>query len=122
MADFSLADVFGDSGVVGLALVQLQSASTAHIDTFLMSCRVIGREAEAAFLHTLMRRLTERGATRVTAQYQPTAKNELVKDFLPQHGFIQLEGGLYQRDLRAAPPKSEADFPIQIQVTTAPVV
>ena len=119
VVDFSLADVFGDSGVVGLALVQLQSAQTARIDTFLMSCRVIGREAEAAFLHTVFRRLAERGIEEVTAEYLPSAKNELVKKFLPDQGFEPLGDGRYRRDLRTAPPRAESEFPIQIQITAA---
>ena len=114
VADFSLADVFGDSGIVGLALVHLPSPRAAHIDTFLMSCRVIGREAEAAFLHALFRRLAERGVDVVTADYLPTAKNELVRDFLPQQGFEDLGEGRYRRDLRTAPPRAASEFPIQI--------
>ena len=114
VADFSLADVFGDSGVVGLALVHLLSPHVAHIDTFLMSCRVIGRKAEDAFLHTLFRRLAERGVEAVTAEFLPTAKNELVKTFLPDQGFEPVGAGQYRRNLRTAPPKAESDFPIQI--------
>lgn len=116
VADFSLADVFGDSGIVGLALVQLQSAESARIDNFLMSCRVIGREAEGAFLHTVLRRLADRGVRRVTAQYLPTAKNDLVRNFLPEQGFQHLGDGHYRLDLSATPPKGEDAFPIQIQL------
>ncbi len=116
VADFSLADAFGDSGIVGLALVQLASPQVARIDTFLMSCRVIGRQAEGAFLHTLLRRLAERGVQRVTAEYRPTAKNELVRHFLPEQGFADLGEGQYQLDLAARPPRGEADFPIQVQI------
>lgn len=114
VADFSLADAFGDSGVVGLALVQFQSPQVAHIDTFLMSCRVIGRKAEDAFLHALFRRLAEEGVEAVTADYAPTAKNELVRTFLPDQGFEPLGAGRYRRDLRHAPPVAESNFPIQI--------
>jgi FkbH-like protein len=114
VADFSLADAFGDNGIVGLALLQRMSPRQARIDTFLMSCRVIGRQAEGAFLHTLMRLLAEQGVEEVTAEFLPTAKNDLVKNFLPEQGFEQQEGGHWRRDLRAAPPKAEADFPIQI--------
>jgi FkbH-like protein len=114
--DFSLADVFGDSGVVGLALVQLQSTQAAHIDSFLMSCRVIGREAEAAFLHALLRRLAVRGIEVVTAQYLPTAKNDMVRDFLPGQAFEPLGDGRYRRDLRTAPARAASEFPIELLV------
>ena len=116
VADFSLADVFGDSGVVGLALVHLQSIRTARIDTFLMSCRVIGREAEGAFLNSLFRRLCERGIQEVAAEYIPTAKNDLARSFLPNMGFEHIGDGHYQRDLVAVPPKAADAFPIQIRM------
>jgi FkbH-like protein len=119
VADFSLSDVFGDSGIVGLALVQLQSERTARIDTLLMSCRVIGRQAEGAFLHALLRCLAERGVEEVTAEYLPTAKNELVKNFLPEHGFEPLGSGLFRRNLRTEPPRPEGTFPIQIHMLPA---
>lgn len=119
VADFSLADVFGDSGIVGLALVQLLPARVARIDTFLMSCRVIGREAEGAFLHTILRQLAERGIWHVTAEYRPTAKNDLVRNFLPEQGFEPSDDGQYHLDLSTTPPKGAEDFPIQIFLAAA---
>lgn len=116
VADFSLADVFGDSGLVGLAMFKLGDAGRAELDTFLMSCRVIGREAEGAFLHTLLRQLAELGVDEVDAQYLKTAKNDLVKDFLPQQGFEDLGDGRYRRSLRAQPPRAEGDFPIAVEL------
>lgn len=116
VADFSLADTFGNSGIVGLALFERTDAATARLDTLLMSCRVIGRKAESAFLHTLLRRLAADGVRRVTAEYLPTAKNELVKDFLPSEGFSPAADGVWVRDLEAAPPQAEADFPIRIHL------
>ena len=117
VADFSLADVFGDSGVVGLALLCLASPQQARLDTFLMSCRVIGREAEAAFLHTLLRRLAGQGVEQVVAEFIPTAKNELAKSFLLEQGFEPAADGRWCRDLRAKPPKPEAQFPITVSVS-----
>jgi FkbH-like protein len=118
VADFSLADVFGDSGVVGLALVELESARSARIDSYLMSCRVIGREAESAFLHALLRRLQLHGIESVSAEYLPTRKNELVKDFLGLQGFERNADGRYWRDLRKAPPRAASEFPIEVDWIT----
>jgi len=116
VADFSLADVFGDSGIVGLALFHIVAPQKAELDTFLMSCRVIGREAEAAFLHTLLRYLAEQGVTQVIADYRPTSKNDLVKNFLPEQGFDQCAEGRYQRNLYEAPPRPESAFPIAVEL------
>jgi predicted enzyme involved in methoxymalonyl-ACP biosynthesis len=106
--------VFGDSGIVGLALFRRAAEQQAELDTFLMSCRVIGREAEAAFLQTLLRLLESEGITEVIADFKPTSKNELAKDFLPEQGFETGADGRYRRNLRSAPPRAESDFPITI--------
>jgi FkbH-like protein len=116
VAHFSLTDIFGDSGVVGLALIRLEAGSRAVIDTFLMSCRVIGRDAEKAFLHALLRLLHERGIDRVTAEYIPTPKNRLIEDFLPKQGFTGLAQGHYERDLGVAPPLPSDAFPIKVML------
>jgi len=116
VAQFSLADVFGDSGLVGLALFHITSPRSADLDTFLMSCRVIGREAESAFLEALLRHLAERGVAEVMARYEPTKKNDLVKDFLPEQAFEKCADGRYRRDLRQEPPKGESAFPITIEL------
>lgn len=120
VAHFSLADVFGDSGIVGLALLRLMTSGKAELDTFLMSCRVIGRAAESAFLHAVLRRLAERGVREVLAEYVPTPKNVLVENFLPEHGFEPFGEGRYRRDLQKAPPSPESAFPIVVEVPRIP--
>ena len=116
VANFSLADTFGDSGIVGLAMFRLQAPEHAELDTFLMSCRVIGRQAEAAFLQTLLRQLAERGVRQVVADFKPTPKNELAKNFLSDQGFETTDDGRYRRDLRENPPLSESAFPIAVEL------
>jgi FkbH-like protein len=114
--DFSLADIFGDSGIVGLAFLRLHDDEEAELDTFLMSCRVIGREAEAAFLHAILRTLAMRGFGRVVADFHPTRKNELARSFLPSQGFQASDDGRFRRDLRACPPAPENAFPILVEI------
>jgi FkbH-like protein len=118
VADFSLADTFGDSGIVGLAILRKLGGGKAELDTFLMSCRVIGREAEAAFLHTLLRQLQQDGVAEIVADYLPTAKNSLVKNFLPEQGFIKDGDGRYRRNLRERAPQPESAFPIAVELIT----
>jgi FkbH-like protein len=114
VAHFSLADVFGDNGIVGLALLRIGTDASAEIDTFLMSCRVIGRGVESAFLDAVLRRLRARGVLHVDARFLPTAKNKLAENFLPQHGFARDAGDVYRRDLEAAPPADARAHPIGI--------
>ena len=119
VAYFSLKDIFGDSGIVGLALFDLSEAPLAELDTYLMSCRVIGRKAESAFLNTLLRRLAEAGFRDVLARYLPTPKNVLVKNFLPEHGFAEDGDGRYRRNLVVAPPFPDSAYPATIKTTAA---
>lgn len=108
---FSLADIFGDNGLVGVALVSGVTGAVASVDTLLMSCRVIGRRAEQAFMLCLLRRLAAAGVERVSARYIPTAKNEMVRDFWPSIGFsaadVDAEHGevVYELDLRVGVPE-----------------
>lgn len=99
VAYFSLSDIFGDSGIVGAALVRGLTSSLAEVDSFLMSCRVIGRQAESAFLHCVIKTLAEQAVARVKASYIPTPKNKLVKDFWSQHGFRAIGLNVYEIDL-----------------------
>ncbi|HMO46581.1 MAG TPA: HAD-IIIC family phosphatase [Rubrivivax sp.] len=116
VADFSLADTFGDSGVVGLAIWRRTAADAVELDTFLMSCRVIGREAESAFLHAQLRHLQAQGVRHIVANYLQTAKNGLAKDFLPVQGFEADASGRFEMDLSHRPPRAESEFPISVTV------
>jgi FkbH-like protein len=113
---FSLKDVFGDSGIVGLALFDMSEPAAAELDTFLMSCRVIGRMAESAFLNVLLKRLAAAGVREVSADYIPTPKNGLVTSFLPDHGFVASGDGRFRRDLAVSPPLPDGAYPIAIEV------
>ncbi len=114
VAHFSLADVFGYSGIVGLALVRGLMVSVVEFDTLLMSCRVIGRRAESAFLSSLLEILRARGVVRVQGTYRASAKNRLVEDFWPRHGFRPIGDGLFELDLDGVLPAALLGIPINI--------
>ncbi len=80
------ADRFGDYGLVGVAITS-GSGEVCEIDSFLLSCRVIGRSVETALLSYLARKAASEGARRLRGWYLPTRKNAPAKDFYPQHGF-----------------------------------
>ena len=79
-------DAFGEYGIVGVVVVRT-AAGAADVDTFLMSCRVLGRGVETAFLSMLVDELRARGVGPVTGHYMATAKNALVADLFARHGF-----------------------------------
>ena len=83
-----LKDKFGDNGTVGLAMAEFQPGCW-RVDTFLMSCRVIGRQVEDALVDRICRDAVEAGCVTLTAEYIPTAKNNLVADFWDKMGFIR---------------------------------
>ncbi len=80
-------DRFGDNGLVAAAVAVEASQGVWMIDTFLMSCRVIGRSVETALLAVLERRVHERGGRELIGQYLPTSKNQPAADFYARHGY-----------------------------------
>ncbi|WP_308102960.1 bifunctional acetaldehyde-CoA/alcohol dehydrogenase [Lentzea sp. CC55] len=70
-------DRFGDHGVVG-AVISRQDTDELVVDTFLLSCRVLGRGVE----HRILAALGSGTSTRIRLPYLPTAKNEPARRFL----------------------------------------
>jgi len=95
-------DRFGDHGLVGVAIVH-DEGEQCEVDTFLLSCRVIGRTVETALLAHIARSATERGRLRLVGWFLPTKKNAPARHFYQQHGFQQREtngsGSLWVLDL-----------------------
>jgi FkbH-like protein len=81
-----LRDTFTDHGLVAV-LVAEQDGERLDIDTWLMSCRVIGRTVEDEMLARLCEIAVERGCTRVRGTFVPTAKNHVVRDLFERLGF-----------------------------------
>lgn len=79
-------DRFGDNGLVG-AMVTCDSNHVCEIDTFLLSCRVIGRTVETAMLAFLVEECRKRRIPVLEGWYRPTAKNAPCKELYAQHGF-----------------------------------
>lgn len=84
-------DKFGESGLTGV-LIARQEGDIGIIDSLLMSCRILGRNIEHAFVqHSLA--LIERtwGEKRWRAEFIPTPKNQQVAAYWPSIGFMELE-------------------------------
>lgn len=86
----SVKDKFGDSGLTGVAIVSYVDKK-GKIDDFMMSCRVMGRNIEFAFMDYIMEFLKNKGCDTVSAQYIPTIKNKPVSEFYEKAGLI-IEG------------------------------
>jgi FkbH-like protein len=104
-------DRFGDNGIVGVAITH-DTEDVSEIDTFLLSCRVIGRTVETALLAFLVKQSRARGKTCLQGWFIPTKKNTPAKEFYSTHKFRLLteRGGetLWSVDVRdteiACPP------------------
>jgi FkbH-like protein len=82
-----LRDRFTDHGLVCVAIANRQ-ADVLDIDTWLMSCRVIGRTVETEMLQHLCEYALANGCTTLRGTYVPTSKNGVVKDLFHNHGFV----------------------------------
>ena len=80
-----LRDRFGDHGLVGV-LVAEQQGDAMEIDTWLISCRVVGRTVERTMFERLCRAAAERGCSVVRGSYIATERNGLVEDLYEQLG------------------------------------
>jgi FkbH-like protein len=83
-----LRDKFGDQGLVVVGILR-RAATTAEIDTFLMSCRVMNRHVEHAFMAYLLEHARRLGCTTAVGSYLPTAKNGMVSELYPELGFAR---------------------------------
>jgi predicted enzyme involved in methoxymalonyl-ACP biosynthesis len=78
-----------------------------RLDTFLLSCRVLGRGVETAFLSEVVGGLRKSDASVVDASYIPTAKNGLAANFLADHGFLAVDETQWQLPAGAVISKSK---------------
>ncbi|MBN8703042.1 MAG: HAD-IIIC family phosphatase [Bacteroidetes bacterium] len=83
-------DKFGDFGLTGVIIVEIKDDS-ALIDTFLMSCRVLGRNLELKFLDLVIEELRLIGIKKIVASYYKTIKNNQVQVFYENNGFLVMK-------------------------------
>lgn len=90
-------DKFGDEGIVAMAVV---SQKEPKLESFVMSCRVIGRNVEYALLGAICEGLKAAGLRTLSAEYRATSRNGPCRDLLPAAGFKGAEAE-YAGDLAA---------------------
>ena len=82
----SVSDRFGDSGITGTIIMEPVDDFTLNIDSLLLSCRILGKGIEEAFVKTVFNLMRLDGYRRLTADYLPTAKNAQTADFYDRMG------------------------------------
>lgn len=94
-------DKFGDNGITGVFIVKKENPKEWMLDTFLLSCRVMGREVEKGMLSYIINKASENKIEHLKAQYVPTKKNKPVESFLPDCGF-QKEGDYWIYSIKSS--------------------
>jgi len=87
-----LADTFGDNGMISVIICRPRETGVWDIDTWLMSCRVLGRKVEHMALHEVLKHARAAGICKLTGAYLPTDRNKLVVDHYARLGFTKLAG------------------------------
>ena len=89
-AAFHLADRMGEYGLIGVILCRPAEPFQWEIDTWLMSCRVLGRQMEKFMFDRLVEAAQVRGMRELIGVYRPTPKNGLVRDHYEKLGFDKI--------------------------------
>ena len=87
-----IKDKFGDNGITGVLIVKKTNSDEWFLDTFLLSCRVMGREAEKAMLYFIINQAKKNNIKRLKAKFIPTLKNKPIEDFLFNSQFYEENG------------------------------
>jgi len=82
-----LLDRFGDNGIIAIIIGRMLDDEAVTIDTWLMSCRVLGRQVEPTTLNLIAAQAKALGAKTLIGQYIPTKKNAMVRDHYVKLGF-----------------------------------
>jgi len=80
-------DKFGDNGITSVFIINKDNSLEWSIDTFLLSCRVMGRKVEDAILSTILQKAKDDGVQKINGNYIPTKKNMPCEKFLADNGF-----------------------------------
>jgi len=114
-------DRFGDNGIVGVAVCHRRDGAL-EIEAFLLSCRVIGRQIETAFLAFLADDARRRGLAALEGLFIPTAKNAPAEKIYANAGLTPVEGTtpeLWRVELASGAPR-RPDW-VSLEVSDAPV-
>ena len=82
-----VSDKFGDNGITGVYIIEKKDSKEWIIDTFLLSCRIMGRKVEEAMLYQIIEKAKNLGIKRIKGKFIPTKKNKPAENFYSDCGF-----------------------------------
>ncbi len=107
-----LVDRLGDNGVIAVVIAR-RARDDLVVETWLMSCRVIGRRVEEGILAVLAAEAARRGARRLVGLYRPSGRNGMVADLYPRLGFVADGEGRWVLDVAGYRPPP--DLPMVVE-------
>jgi len=85
-----LVDILGDNGMISVVICRPGGGGIWKIDTWLMSCRVLGRKVEHMVLREILAHARAAGVKKLVGTYIPTDRNKLVADHYAKLGFSKV--------------------------------
>tara|TARA_Y100001949_G_scaffold98001_1_gene82573 strand:- start:925 stop:2700 length:1776 start_codon:yes stop_codon:yes gene_type:complete len=82
-----VSDKFGDNGITGVYIIEKKDSKEWIIDTFLLSCRIMGRKVEEAMLYQIIEKAKNLGIKKIKGKFIPTKKNKPAENFYSDCGF-----------------------------------
>jgi FkbH-like protein len=106
-----VADIFGDNGMISVVICRKHEPDAWDIDTWLMSCRVIGRRVEDTVLAEIVHHAKRAGIRKLIGTYIPTERNQVVTQHYEKLGFrpvaVNADGAtVWELDVHSAQVKS----------------
>ena len=95
---FRVSDVYSEQGLSAVLLAHYDG-KTGHIDNFLMSCRLLGRQIESAILKYALEQFGSQGCTEAVGHFRATARNGRAQSFYAEHGFTEKTPETWVREL-----------------------
>ncbi|ROR31542.1 HAD superfamily phosphatase (TIGR01681 family)/FkbH-like protein [Mobilisporobacter senegalensis] len=86
---FEISDKFGNNGITAVVIVNL--LNQAFIDTFILSCRIMGKFIENYIIDFVEKDLLKDGYQILFSKYIKTSKNKPVEDFYDRMGYQIIE-------------------------------
>jgi len=108
-----LIDQFGDNGMIS-AVIAIPEGDDWVLDTWVMSCRVIGRQVEQAVLNRIVAEARARGIRRLIGIHRPTERNGMVKDHYAGLGFARADASAPGEDRWELDVNAFAPFEVPI--------
>lgn len=86
-----LKDAYGDHGIVSLVCLTNIKSDFIFLDTFLMSCRVLGRHLEAWILSEIVKKIKKNKARYLITEFVDSKRNTIALQFLNEYGFVEVK-------------------------------